>query len=183
MNNKEKCLKVEELLLKSGFKKVWFSDKSGFWFEFYETVDDLDIQYTFDIDTMSLYKNIKVYNEIMSNRQYEILWKKKINFKLFLFYEYKLYNCNSIVNNLKQNKMSTTRKTKAIKPLYSATNLKKTSAKNLWVTFVAGDERNAQVFTSTLTRDAVRNNARKYFGVNMSDVRARRVTSYRSLIA
>lgn len=69
-------------------------------------------------------------------------------------------------------------KQKTIKPLYTATNLKKTAKSNLWVAFTAGSKpSNGTVYGSTLTRDQVRNAYSKYANCTIQEVRARRVSN------
>lgn len=73
----------------------------------------------------------------------------------------------------------TTKTSSNVKSLYSASKLTKNSTKNLWVVYPAGDEpKNGLVFSSTLTRDNVRNAGRKELGLYFTqDVRARRVSN------
>lgn len=68
---------------------------------------------------------------------------------------------------------------KTIKPLYKASELKKTSNSKLWVTFKAGTTptKNGVVYGSTLTRDEVRNDFAKRNNVMITDVRSRRVAN------
>lgn len=76
----------------------------------------------------------------------------------------------------------TARKTaKTVKALYPVSRLTKNSSSNLWVTFPAGKTSKGLVFSSTLSRDTVRNASRKAFGVSISAVRSRRVKSFRKV--
>jgi len=70
---------------------------------------------------------------------------------------------------------------KTVKALYPVSRLTKNSSANLWVTFPAGKTSKGLVYSSTLTRDAVRNSARKAFGVNITAVRSRRVSNFRKM--
>lgn len=70
---------------------------------------------------------------------------------------------------------------KTIKPLYKATELKKTSNAKLWVTFKAGTTPSkGLVYSATLTRDQIRNDFAKRNDISMSAVRARRVSNMTS---
>jgi len=73
-------------------------------------------------------------------------------------------------------------KNQEIKPLYKASKLTKNSSKDLWVAFRAGSTPKASglVYSSTLTRDTVRNAARKVFNTDMQEVRSRRVRNMES---
>lgn len=72
---------------------------------------------------------------------------------------------------------------KEVSALYPVSKLTKNSSKNLWVTFVAGKPSKGLVFSSVLSRDTVRNTAAKKLGTQMSDIRSRRVASYRRFVA
>jgi len=73
-------------------------------------------------------------------------------------------------------KSSSSKNTNTIKPLYKAEKLTKNSSKDLWVAFRAGSTpKTGLVYSSTLTRDAIRYNASKLLSVDMNDVRSRRV--------
>lgn len=83
---------------------------------------------------------------------------------------------------MKQNKTkvsstkSTTAKKKSVKPLYNASTLTKKSNSKLWVAFASGKTpETGLVYSSTLSRDTVRNVTAKSLGLPMSSVRARRV--------
>ncbi len=49
----------------------------------------------------------------------------------------------------------------------------------MWVTFRAGRMSDGYVYSSTLTRDEVRNATAKQLGVAIQDIRSRRVSNYR----
>ncbi len=70
-------------------------------------------------------------------------------------------------------------KTKTIKPLYKATELKKSAkSSQLWVTFKSGSTpTKGIVYGSTLTRDEVRCDFAKRSGCTIQEVRARRVSN------
>jgi hypothetical protein len=76
----------------------------------------------------------------------------------------------------------TARKTaKTVKALYPVSRLTKSTNSNLWVTFPAGKESKGLVFSSTLSRDTVRNATAKTLGVHMNEIRSRRVKSFRKV--
>lgn len=68
---------------------------------------------------------------------------------------------------------------KSIKPLYTSNKLTKNSKPEMWVTFRAGRMSDGYVYSSTLTRDEVRNATAKQLGVAIQDIRSRRVSNYR----
>lgn len=70
---------------------------------------------------------------------------------------------------------------KSVKALYPVSRLTKNSSSNLWVVFPAGKTSKGLVYSSTLTRDAVRNASRKAFGVDITAVRSRRVKNFRKI--
>lgn len=71
--------------------------------------------------------------------------------------------------------------TKTVKSLYSATTLTKKSNSKLWVAFAAGkNPSTGLVYSSTLSRDTVRNAARKVLGLPIQSVRSRRVENLTS---
>lgn len=75
---------------------------------------------------------------------------------------------------------SNTRKSvKSVKALYAVSALTKNSNANLWVAFPAGKTSKGLVFSSTLTRDKVRNEMSKNTGIKIQDIRAKRVRSFR----
>lgn len=68
-----------------------------------------------------------------------------------------------------------------VKALYAVSALTKKTASNLWVVFPVGNTSKGLVYSSTVSRDNVRNSARKTFGaVSISGIRARRVKSFRT---
>lgn len=74
-------------------------------------------------------------------------------------------------------------KTSSVKPLYPVSKMKKSTSAKLWVSYPKGNTSNAYVYSSTLSRDAVRNATRKLTGATAIDgIRARRVSSYRKLV-
>lgn len=87
---------------------------------------------------------------------------------------------NAMKKTSKRSKPAT-KTAKSVKALYSVSRLTKSTNANLWVTFPAGKTSRGLVFSSTLTRDAVRNASRKSFGVNITEVRSRRVRSFRKI--
>lgn len=77
-------------------------------------------------------------------------------------------------------KSSTKSAKKEIKPLYKVTAATKNSDRKLWVTFKKGRPTAGFVFSSVLTRDAVRNATRKIMGLpNVNDVRSCRLATFR----
>ena len=95
------------------------------------------------------------------------------------------YNMSRLLLIKTKNNMANTSKTarktaKIVKPLYAVSALTKNSSANLWVVFPAGSTSRGLVYSSTLSRDTVRNAARKAWGItDISNVRSRRVKSYR----
>lgn len=90
---------------------------------------------------------------------------------------------NQMAKSTKSNKSSKATKvaTKTVKSLYPVSSLTKNSKSNLWVAFPAGNTSRGLVFSSLLTRDAVRNATAKAFGTQMSNIRSRRVKSFRKV--
>lgn len=78
------------------------------------------------------------------------------------------------------NMSKTSKRSKTVKPLYAVSALTKNSNSNLWVVFPSGYTSQGLVYSSTLSRDTVRNASRKVWGMsNINDVRSRRVSSFR----
>jgi len=76
---------------------------------------------------------------------------------------------------------SKTKTAKTVKALYPVSGLTKNSSANLWVVFPAGSTSKGLVYSSTLSRDTVRNAAGKTLGIHMNETRSRRVKSFRKI--
>lgn len=93
----------------------------------------------------------------------------------------KMKKTTSMSNTSVKTKTASKKAAKTIKALYPVSRVTKSTNSNLWVTYPAGNTSKGLVFSSTLTRDAVRNASRKAFGVNITEVRSRRVKSFRKV--
>lgn len=77
-------------------------------------------------------------------------------------------------------KNSTKGAKKQVTPLYKVKQVTKNSDRKLWVAFKKGRPTNGLVFSSVLTRDAVRNATRKIMGLpTISDIRSCRLSTFR----
>lgn len=96
-----------------------------------------------------------------------------------------MFNLKSsqMTKSTKSNKSSKATKvaTKSVKSLYPVSRLTKNSKSNLWVAFPAGNTSRGLVFSSLLTRDAVRTATAKALGTPQNDIRSRRVKSFRKV--
>ena len=70
-------------------------------------------------------------------------------------------------------------KGKSIKPLYTAAEITTRTNGNLWTVFEAGNAAKAIVYSMTLSRDEARNVGSKFFGTNITNIRAKRVKRFR----
>lgn len=76
---------TEKKLKKIGFKKKWFSDDSGYWFElkFKHKGIKLRLSVQTDKNREVYYLEVKVFDSQFTHEQYESLYKKPLLSKQF----------------------------------------------------------------------------------------------------
>lgn len=83
-------------------------------------------------------------------------------------------------NSTKGAKTSTKGAKKQVAPLYKVKQATKNSDRKLWVAFEKSRPTNGLVFSSVLSRDAVRNATRKIMGLpTINDIRSCRLSTFR----
>lgn len=80
----KKLVKFESELIKLGFKKIWFSDKSGYWFERKSKMKDLKLMFYVEPERNLFlldFQTFQYYNKGLHKLDYETVAKFKCNLK------------------------------------------------------------------------------------------------------